>query len=216
MSKPHILIAGAGIGGIAAALALVQHGFEVSLYEQVAELHELGAGLQISPNGSRVLCELGLRPAMEAIVSRPRSREMRLFNTGQSWPLPSARDDAGFGSPFWLVHRGDFHQTLVATLERSAGASVGARCIGFDRTRWGDVAAGRRRTGPRRCLNRRRWCALAHPEALFGGAPATFTGFMAWRAVVPMRRLPARLRQESFTGWRGPMPGHHRRYRHSL
>ena len=120
MSKPHILIAGAGIGGIAAALALVQHGFEVSLYEQVAELHELGAGLQISPNGSRVLCELGLRPAMEAIVSRPRSREMRLFNTGQSWPLPSARDDAGFGSPFWLVHRGDFHQTLVATLERSA------------------------------------------------------------------------------------------------
>ena len=73
MSK-HVLIAGAGIGGIVAALALVQKGFTVSLFEQAAELHELGAGVQISPNGSRVLREIGMQPALEVIASRPTSR----------------------------------------------------------------------------------------------------------------------------------------------
>src|SRR5215475_14617663 len=103
MSKSHVLIAGAGIGGIVAALALVQRGFEVSLYEQAAELHELGAGLQISPNGSRVLREIGLEPAVEAIASVPKSRERRLFSTGQSWPWQSnANAVAGYGAPFWL------------------------------------------------------------------------------------------------------------------
>src|SRR5215471_19213452 len=76
VSKPHVLIVGAGIGGLVAALALIQRGFNVSLYEQAAQLRELGAGLQITPNGSRVLCELGLQPAMEAISSVPTSRDL--------------------------------------------------------------------------------------------------------------------------------------------
>ena len=76
-----MLIAGGGIGGLVAALALNQRGFDVSLYEQAPELHELGAGVMITPNGSRVLCALGLRPAMETIASVLPSRDMRLFNT---------------------------------------------------------------------------------------------------------------------------------------
>ena len=59
MEKSHVLIAGGGIGGLVAALALNQRGFDVSLYEQAPELHELGAGVMITPNGSRVLCALG-------------------------------------------------------------------------------------------------------------------------------------------------------------
>jgi NADPH-dependent 2,4-dienoyl-CoA reductase/sulfur reductase-like enzyme len=58
MGKSHVLIAGGGIGGLVAALALNQRGFDVSLYEQAPELHELGAGVTITPNGSRVLCRL--------------------------------------------------------------------------------------------------------------------------------------------------------------
>src|SRR5215472_7875100 len=85
LGKPRILIAGAGIGGIVAALALLSRGFAVALYEQAPELRELGAGVQISPNGSRVLRALGLQQAMEAIASVPTTKEMRLFTTGQSW-----------------------------------------------------------------------------------------------------------------------------------
>ena len=209
MGKPRILIAGAGIGGIVAALALLQRGFAVSLYEQAAELRELGAGVQISPNGSRVLRELGLEPAMEAIASVPTAKEMRLFNTGQAWRVQDlgANAVARYGSPYWLVHRGDFHQVLVQALAERApeAVHVGARCIDFEQDTdgvtllledgeriHGDVLIGADGVHSR------------IRESLFGGAHATFTGFMAWRGVVPMDRLPARLRQQYGMTWIGP------------
>lgn len=207
MSKARIVVAGGGIGGIIAALALLQRGFEVSLYEQAAELHELGAGLQISPNGSRVLLELGLQPAMEAIVSIPITREMRLFDTGQTWHLRGSADDARFGAPFWLVHRGDFHYALAKTLdERAPGAlRVGSRCIGFEQDESGATLLlenGERVTGD--VLIGADGVHSRTRQALFGEGGATFTGFMAWRAVVPIERLPERLRHGGFVRWVGP------------
>ncbi len=138
MGKPRILIAGAGIGGIVAALALLQRGFAVELYEQAADLREIGAGVQISSNGSRVLCALGLRPAMEAIASVPTAKDMRLFNTGQAWRVQDlgATAEQRFGSPYWLVHRGDFHQVLVQALaDRAPDAlHLDARVTDFEQT----------------------------------------------------------------------------------
>jgi salicylate hydroxylase len=131
----RILIAGAGIGGLVAALALVQRGFEVALYEQAAELHDVGAGLQIAPNGSRVLRAIGLEQALQTMVSVAASREMRLFSTGQSWPMPNAATAiARFGSPIWFVHRGDLHRALVSALAQHAPGAVhvGSRCIGLE------------------------------------------------------------------------------------
>ena len=130
MGKPRILIAGAGIGGIVAALALLQRGFEVALYEQAAELRELGAGVQISPNGSRVLRELGLLPAMQAIASVPTAKEMRLFNTGQAWRVQDlgANAETRYGSPYWLVHRGDFPRRPGAGTRRARARRGACRC----------------------------------------------------------------------------------------
>jgi salicylate hydroxylase len=132
MSKSHILIAGGGIGGLTAAIALTQRGFQVSVFEQAPELHELGAGVTITPNGSRVMTALGLRPAIEQIASPPECRAMRLFSTGQTWQLPTT-DTSAIGSPFWMVHRGDLHQALAKALEQRAPGSihVGVRCVGF-------------------------------------------------------------------------------------
>ncbi len=209
MAKPRILIAGAGIGGIVAALALLQLDFDVVLYEQATELSEIGAGVQISPNGSRVLCELGLQPALEAIASVPTAKDMRLFNTGQAWRVQDLGANAvtRFGFPYWLVHRGDFHHVLVEALaERAPGAvHVGARCIGFEqdaagvtlKLESGEHLRGDALIGADGVHSRIR-------ETLFGGARATFTGFMAWRAVVPMERLPVRLRQQHGMTWIGP------------
>jgi salicylate hydroxylase len=209
LGKPRILIAGAGIGGIVAALALLQRGFSVALYEQAAELRELGAGVQISPNGSRVLRELGLMPAMEAIASVPVAKEMRLFNTGQAWRVQDLGANAvtRYGSPYWLVHRGDFHAALVQALaERAPGAvHVGARCAGFEQD--ADGVALALESGDRVHGDALIGADGVHSvirERLFGGARATFTGFMAWRGVVPMDRLPARLRQQYGMTWIGP------------
>ena len=208
MRKPHILIAGAGIGGLVAALELMQRGFDVALYEQAAELRELGAGVQISPNGSRVLRALGLLPAMEAIAAVPTHRELRLFNTGQAWRVNELAASAErYGSPYWQVHRGDFHTVLVQALaERAPGAvHVGARCIGFEqdadgvtlKLESGETVRGDALIGADGVHSRIR-------EALFGGARATFTGFLAWRGVVPMDRLPERLHQRHAATWIGP------------
>jgi salicylate hydroxylase len=209
LATRRILIAGAGIGGIVAALALLQRGFEVALYEQAAELRELGAGVQISPNGSRVLCELGLQPALEAIASVPTAKEMRLFNTGQAWRVQDLGANAvtRYGSPYWLVHRGDFHHALVEALTgRAPGAiHVDAHCVGFEQDAAGVtllLAGGERVRGA--ALIGADGVHSQVREALFGGTQATFTGFMAWRAVVPMERLPARLRQQYGMTWIGP------------
>ncbi len=83
----RVLIAGGGIGGIVAALALLQRGFTVEVYEQATTLQEIGAGVQISSNGSRVLSALGLQSAMEAIAAVPIGKQVRLFNTGQTWKM---------------------------------------------------------------------------------------------------------------------------------
>ena len=73
----RILIVGAGIGGLTAALALLRHGHEVEVYEQAPRLAELGAGVQISANGARVLFALGLEDAMRRRSGDPCLKSQR-------------------------------------------------------------------------------------------------------------------------------------------
>jgi salicylate hydroxylase len=198
MKKARILVAGGGIGGLTAAIALTQRGFEVHVYEQAPELREFGAGVSISPNGLRVLIELGLQAAFEQVASCPTSWRMHLFNSDKSWPL---------GSSLWVVHRGDLHQMLATALESTAPGAVhvGTRCAGFAQHENevilvldnGEAIHGDALVGADGVHSRIR-------RELFGEGRATFTGFMAWRAVVPIERLPLRLREAYFTVWAGP------------
>ena len=85
--KPHILIAGAGLGGLAAALALLRQGFDVDVYEQAPQLGEVGAGVQVSANGTRVLHALGVGEELGRLAWQPAGKELRLWNTGEAWPM---------------------------------------------------------------------------------------------------------------------------------
>ena len=78
-----ILIAGAGIGGLTAALACLKRGFDVEVYEQASALKEVGAGLQLSANGNRALYELGLGDALKRLSCEATGKEIRLWNTGE-------------------------------------------------------------------------------------------------------------------------------------
>ena len=122
----RIAIAGAGIGGLTTALSLLAQGFEVDVYEQASQLGELGAGLQISPNGSRVFRDLGLEEALQTCVSPARGKEIRMWNTGQRWKLFDLGDDclARFGAPYWMVHRGDLHRVLLTAFEQRSSRPV--------------------------------------------------------------------------------------------
>ncbi|MCW5773353.1 MAG: FAD-dependent monooxygenase [Rhodospirillaceae bacterium] len=206
---PRILVAGAGIGGLTAALALQARGFAVRVFEQAPALREVGAGLQLSANGTRVLHALGLADALRAIAWVPEGKEVRLWNTGETWPLfdLGGVSVARYGFPYYMVHRADLHDLLADAVRRRDPEAIrlGARADGFDqdasgvrlRLHGGDTVAGEALIGADGVHSRLR-------QALFGADKPAFTGCMAWRGTIPAEKLPAGLARPVGTNWVGP------------
>src|ERR1700749_4749267 len=115
----NVAIVGGGIGGLAAALAMARRGIAVDVYEQAPELRELGAGVQISANGTRVLHALGLKQALEEVQVLPAGKAIRLWNTGQSWKLfdLGLESVARYGFPYITIHRGDLHNVIAQAVQ---------------------------------------------------------------------------------------------------
>jgi salicylate hydroxylase len=206
--KPRVLIAGAGLGGLTTALALLQRGYDVRVFEQARELREVGAGVQLGANGTRVLIELGLRQAMEAVIVAAVAREMRLGSTGQTWTIFDLGESSvqRFGAPYWMAHRGDFHAVLLRAVREAAPDAVlaGNGVVGFTQDtdgvtlllENGDTARGDALIGADGVHSRVR-------QTMFGDGRAQFTGIVAWRGLVPFERLPAHQRRMVGNNWIG-------------
>ena len=119
-SKPHVLIAGAGIGGLSAALALLQRGFEVDVYEQTTKLEEVGAGVQLSPNGTRAVHAMGVLDAFEHLSCTAEGKEVRQWKTGETWNLFDLGTEAieRYGFPYLTVWRPDLLAVLAEGVRR--------------------------------------------------------------------------------------------------
>jgi salicylate hydroxylase len=125
------LVAGAGIGGLSAALCLARAGFDVQIFEQAAELEEVGAGLQISPNASRILQRLGVLERLRDAALEPRAIRIRRANDGGVLAtMPLGHAERHWGAPYLLAHRADLQKALLAavaevsTIALQAGAAV--------------------------------------------------------------------------------------------
>lgn len=207
--RGRIAIAGAGIAGLTTALALQQQGFKVDVFEQAAQLGELGAGLQISPNGSRVLLALGLGEALQSCVSQARGKEIRMWNTGQRWKLFDLGDDClvRFGAPYWMVHRGDLHRVLLDAFEARSDRPVrlNARVVQACSTDAGvsfELNDGSQHSAA--ALLAADGVHSVLREQLLGEDKAQFTGLLAWRGLVPVDRVSSHLQAQVGTNWVGP------------
>ena len=208
-AKPHVLIAGAGIGGLAAALALLRRGFSVEIYEQAAELAEVGAGVQIAANGSRVLIDLGLKAAMERVVCEAALKEVRIWNTGQTWKLFDLGKDSieRFGAPYWFVHRGDMHRALL-----NAVLALAPNAIHTGRRVTGYADDGSKVTLSLDCGGKATGDALIGADGvhsilrqqMFAATKSEFLGIISWRGLAPMDKVPPELRRPVGTNWVGP------------
>ena len=210
----RIVIIGAGIGGLAAAVALRQRGLEVQLYERSARLEEVGAGIQVGPNAVKVLRALGLDEELRRNAFEPTNMVSLKWDDASlrhREPL-KATATATYGAPYMTAHRAELHGLLRAALPPRI-IELGANCVGAATVNGtavarfadgsdveGDAVIGA--DGIRSAIR----------AQLFGADQPRFTEMMCWRAMVPMACVPTRigparsvkLEHGEYFGWIGP------------
>jgi salicylate hydroxylase len=217
-------VIGAGIGGLSAALSLLRAGFDVHVYEQAPTLGEVGAGVQVSPNASRVLHRVGLADRLAATGVRPLAWHQRRWDDGRTLlrsPLAGPLE-AAFGFPHYQMHRADLLDALADAVPADR-IHPGHRLTGY--TDHGDrvearfangttvhvdvlVGADGIHSGVRTELFGPGGAGLAGPaglaSSLLGPGGARFTGCIAYRGLVPADRVQSLGLEVTAQIWLGP------------
>jgi salicylate hydroxylase len=210
-SSRNIVIAGAGIGGLTAALALAAEGYRVTFFEQSTKLEETGAGIQLSPNATRILIDLGVGQLLDRVVVAPEALDVRSAHNGRyivEMPLnPTAQ--MRYGAPYWMVHRADLQAGLLAAVEAHPDITItlGAKVEDYAVHRHGLTIQARQGQD----------FIEDHAIALIGadGVWSTIRGRLglrtdpqfrkrtAWRSLVPAEDVPVEYRDPFVQLWLG-------------
>jgi salicylate hydroxylase len=119
------LVVGAGIGGLAAALAMARQGFGVDVFERAPALQEFGAGLQLTPNATRALARLGALEAAREVAMAPRAvRVLRGADGGELARLPVEGAERRWGAPYLAIHRVDLHRVLAGAAAATGNVAL--------------------------------------------------------------------------------------------
>jgi len=202
---PDILVAGGGIGGLAAALALSRQGARVELIEQAAAFAEVGAGIQIGPNVTRILRDWGLEAPLRRVASFPHGLLARDARSGRELghlPL-GQRAEQLYGAPYACIHRADLHQLLLQAVQaRDVPLHLNQRLAEVHpsegrvhvRTEQGLSRSPSLLVGADGLWSRSR-------QALGLNEPPRFSGHLAYRGIVPLAQPMA---EPQVTVWMGP------------
>lgn len=205
----QVLIAGGGIGGLAAALACSRAGSDVRLFERATEFSEVGAGIQLGPNVVKVLQGWGLGEALKEVAAFPHRLQVRNAVSGHELGVLRLGDAAvqRYGAPYATIHRVDLHKLLLAAVRAHGGPRLhlNARVEHFTQedegvtlhTTDGQQVQGDILVGADGIWSRVR-------ALLLGDGPPRVTGHLAYRALLPQQSLPERLRSQQVTVWLGP------------
>jgi salicylate hydroxylase len=206
-----VIIAGAGIGGLTAALAIAQRGCPVVVFDQAPRLEEAGAGIQLSPNASRILIALGLGEPLQRHVVAP--EELRVMNAQSAQVLARAplgvEAEGRYGAPYWMIHRGDLQAVLLEAVHAHPDITLnlGARVEDFAVHSNGVTISA---LASHRAVEERGRALIAADglwstmRARLGHADAPrFARHTAWRALAPADELIPDLRAPAVNLWLG-------------
>jgi salicylate hydroxylase len=207
-----IFVAGAGIGGLTASLALAAKGFRVVVLEKAERLEEAGAGLQLSPNASRILIGLGLQPRLTPRAVTPDAISIMSARSGGEiarLPLGEAASSRA-GAPYWVVHRADLQAALQAQVNDHPDIELRLGCQFEDAV----THAKGLTVVQRRGMTRQQELALALVGAdgiwstvrqhLFPDVQPQFSGLIAWRGTLDATQLPRDHTSSRVQLWMGP------------
>jgi 2-polyprenyl-6-methoxyphenol hydroxylase-like FAD-dependent oxidoreductase len=207
-----IFVAGAGIGGLTAALALAGEGFRVVILEKAERLEEAGAGLQLSPNASRVLIDLGLKPRLAARAVIPDAVSIMSARLGREIARLPLGEEASSraGAPYWVLHRADLQAALQAEVNDHPDIELRLGCQFEDLAPHTKGLTVVQRSGTRRQQEVALalvgadgiWSAVRHH--LFPQAQPQFSGLIAWRGTLEATQLPREHASRRVQLWMGP------------
>src|SRR5215471_16507904 len=210
-SSRTVIIAGAGIGGLTAALALARSGFRALVLEQTERLEETGAGIQLSPNATRILIGLGLADRLRPYVVAPTAIRVLGGRSGREIvriPLGAGAVQR-YGAPYWVIHRGDLQAALsdAAVQDLNVVIRLGMSLEDFATHPHGVTVSARGASG----LWTEHVHALIAADGLWSTArarvasktPPRFAGRTAWRALVPAAQLAPEFREPIVHLWFG-------------
>jgi salicylate hydroxylase len=207
--KQKLLIAGGGIGGLATALACARAGAQVRLIERSEQFAEVGAGIQMGPNVMRRLQSWGLQAALDEVIALPERLLARDALSGRvlgELPL-GERALQRYAAPYASVHRADLQQLLLAAVRQQPEVRLTLNCCVSNFTQDAQSITLRTAEG----LNLQAdaligadglWSRVR--QCLLGDEAPRVTGHLAYRAVIPQRQLPEKLRSQVVTAWLGP------------
>ena len=204
-----ILIAGGGIGGFAAALALTRKGFAVHLIERASDFHEVGAGIQLGPNVFRMFELLGVGEQMKHWAVFPDNLIMRdALDGSEVTRIPAGAPlHQRFGYPYAVIHRADLHNALIEAVRRSplATLTTSSKVVSYE-DRGACVAvqteAGTSFEGAALIGADGLWSAVR--GQLVGDGKPRVSGHIAYRGVIPTAKVPAHLQENNVVLWAGP------------
>jgi len=202
----RIAIIGGGIGGLSAALHLLKAGLDVQVYEQAPRVSEIGAGIQISPNASRLLHRLGLRPAMDRIGVFPQAVHQRRWDDGrtlQRAPVGKLVEET-FGAPYYHFHRADLANLLAQALPAER-VHTRHKLVSVEDT--GSKVIARFENGTEAEADVLVGADGIHSRVnalVFGAEKARFTGCIAWRGLVPAEKVRHLDIEVASHNWMGP------------
>ena len=190
-----VLIVGGGIAGLASGLALARARAEVRILERAPELTEVGAGVQLGPNVTRILNAWGLSPAIEKVAAYPVSLKARSATSGEVLASLLLSDMATrYGSPYITIHRADLQNVL---LNKVQALGVDVRCSSPVQKLPTDLHENANAL----IIADGVWSNLR--QQLLGDGPPRITGHLAYRALLSQADLPAHLRTQDVSVWMG-------------